>query len=105
MIIKILEIRDRGTLTVGLAIRTQPDDEQSRRLLARAGYGVRPEEQTNYVLLAQINGGGGRIHCDPYDWGDRTWSTAHRWIREHFDELRNGSVVDVERILGESEAL
>jgi len=27
---------------------------------------------------------------------------AHKYIKEHWDELRSGSVVDVEFILGES---
>ena len=27
--------------------------------------------------------------------------TAHEWLREHFDEIEDGGVVDVEFILGE----
>jgi hypothetical protein len=40
-------------------------------------------------------------NCDPYAWNSRTMGTAHNYIYEHFDELNDGDVVDVEFILGE----
>jgi hypothetical protein len=104
MTAKTIEVRDRGTFIPMLAIGLDSTNEADRYLLARAGYGVTPEEQDRYVLLARIDGGEGKIQCDPYDWGTsaRTVPVAHRWLIEHFDEIASGAVVDVEFILGET---
>lgn len=106
MTCKILEIRDRGTFIPMLAIKAEADhyfSEARRWLLAKAGYGITPDEQAEYVLLAQINGGNGKIACDPDDWGQnpRTYFVAHQWIIQHWSELKDGDVVCVEYILGE----
>lgn len=103
MTCKVLEIRDKGTFIPMLAIKFTQVDEAQRWLLAKAGYGMHPIDQGNYVLLAQINGGHGRICCDPYHWGrnPRTYFVAHQWIAEHWEELSDGSVVCVEYALGE----
>lgn len=103
MIAKTFEILDRHTFTVGLAVKLEPGSEKDRYLLARAGFGVEPRTQATYVQLVQIKGGGGRSACDPYDWGDRTWRTAHQHIIENFDRLESGAVIDVEFILGETD--
>jgi hypothetical protein len=44
---------------------------------------------------------------DPYSWGirnkgPRTFPVAHNWIIDHFDEISDGDVIDVEFILGET---
>ena len=104
MMCKVLEIRDKGTFIPMLAIKLSPHGNDSARwLLAKAGYGIAQEEQETYILLAQLNGGNGRITCDPYDWGQnpRTYFVAHQWVIEHWDELTDGSVVCVEFALGE----
>lgn len=100
---KLVEIRDKGTFIPALAVRLDSDNEQERWLLAKAGYGLAPEDQARYVILAQINGGGGRCACDPYEWGQnpRTYHIAHKWIIANFDTMPNGAVVCVEHILGE----
>ena len=36
-------------------------------------------------------------------WGGRTYPVAHDWIINHWDELLDGDVVDVEFILGETD--
>jgi hypothetical protein len=46
--------------------------------------------------------GEGNSSADAYHWGDRTMQTAHIYIDEHFAELNDGDVIDVEFILGES---
>lgn len=98
---KTFELRDRGTFIPILAVRLQPDNEGDRYLLARAGFGLTPEEQARYVHLVEIAGGAGKCSCDPYDWDrSRTKQVAHAHIIEHFDALESGSVVDVEFILG-----
>lgn len=54
------------------------------------------------IILTDISGGRGQSTCDPFDWNDRTMHTAHEWITKHFHTLKNGDVVDVEFILGET---
>ena len=44
----------------------------------------------------------GQSNYDPYSWGDRTYSVAHNYIQEHWDEIKAGDVIDVEYILGET---
>ena len=41
--------------------------------------------------------------ADPYFWGDRTMASAHVYITEHFHGMRDGDVVDVRFIRGETE--
>jgi hypothetical protein len=99
---KTFEIRDAGTFIPVLAIKLSPGCEPDRFLLGRAGYGIRPEKQAEYVMLCKIDGGEGFSTCDPYAWpgGARTFPVAHRYIIEHFDEMESGAVVDVEFVLG-----
>lgn len=100
---KMLEIRDRGTFIPVLAIQLEPSGEEERWLLARAGFGRKAEAQRQYVLLCRITGGADQCTTDPYHWdrSTRTYYVAHQYIRTHWDELRSGSVVCVEYILGE----
>lgn len=101
---KVIEIRDEGTCIPALAVRLVGGFEtRVGRLLRRAGYS--PEEQRPKgfpacVLLTRANGG--RSEYDPYEWGDRTWSTAHHWLTEHWDDIEDGGLVDVRVALGES---
>ena len=103
MICKMLEIRDRATFIPAMAIRLCPACEADRRLLARAGFTTEAETQAEYVLLLRFNPEA--MQYDPYKWvpsGSRTMTVAHRHILQHFDDLRDGAVVDVEYLLGES---
>lgn len=113
MIVKAIEIRDRGTFIPALAVKMVPVSdwepnvsermaEAERYLLRRAGYGfVNP-----CVMLCRMDANG-VARCasyDPYSWGadDRTFCVAHNYITDHFDELESGAVVDVEWILKET---
>lgn len=103
MTAKTFEIRDKGTFVPVLAVRLRPNNDQDRFLLARAGYGGRPEGQAEYVMVWMMNGGSGQGLSDPFDWGQtRTMQVAHNHILTNFDRLSSGSVVDVEHILGET---
>lgn len=102
MIVRMYEIRDRMTFIPAIAIRLAPGTERDRYLLARAGYGISPADQGEYVLLVRIDGGDGVARSDPHDWGDRTMHVAHLEIIENWPE--SGSVIDVEYILGETSA-
>ena len=106
---KILEVRDSATCLVVFAMRVcDPQDKNERRLLAHAGYGESFTSQKNYVFLSSNLKGGlhqGRLHNDIYDWGQnhRTMINAHQYIKENWLALEDGSIVDVEHFLGETE--
>ena len=113
---KIIEIRDAGTFIPALAIRLGSPNERERYLLARSGFGRCMEDQSEYIVLCKINGGEPcEAHIDPFAWGQnpRTMFVAHMWLlnrqgelnpsmEKHygFDSLAQGSLVDVEHILG-----
>ena len=98
---KVLEIRDVATFIPMLGVNINPaaeDDGSQRWLMRRCGY---PCDGRPNIILTRLDGGGHATN-DPYDWGgSRTYANAHNYIIEHWDELRDGDVVDVEFILGE----
>lgn len=106
MIVKTFEVRDRGTCIPVLAVRMAPDagsNPAERYLLRRAGY---DPDSPPLIALSYLRTFGETITYNPTDWGTRTRTmrVAHDYISNHFDELDNGVVVDVEYILGESAA-
>lgn len=116
---KALELRDEGTFIALLAVDMNPGDlepyelggvtvprysdelsyEAQRYLLRRVGY---PCDGRPNVLITKLSGDGSKASNDPHYWGDRTFAVAHAWIIEHWNELRDGDVVDVQFILGET---
>lgn len=98
MVCKVLEIRDRGTFIPALALRLDPANEQERRLMSRAGYGLTVEAQREYILLL-------RLEDAPYDpfehGGGTTLRDAHLYLNKHFDEVENGQVICTEYLRGE----
>lgn len=92
MTVKLLEIRDRHTFIPAMAIRVRGTDGY---LMRRAGFGHEP--MVYLVALATE-----KCCYDPYNWGNRTMATAHLHIVNNWDALKDGDVVDVEFILGES---
>lgn len=104
MITKLFEVRDIATYIPVMASKMDPSNEAERYLIARAGYGTVPSEQNEYIMLVPIDGGCSRATTDPYNYptGIRTLREAHKYIKEHFDELENGAVIDIEYIMGET---
>lgn len=103
MNLKALEIRDEGTFIPAIAIQmNQSNNEGQRYLLRRCGYEQSDRDKPTVLLLRMDGSRSGRALSDPYDWGDRTWHIAHLWIIDHWWELNDGSVVDVEFALGET---
>ena len=93
---KVLEVRDIATHIPVLAIRMLAKNGIQRYYLhSRSGY---PSDGSCIAMIILNDCDG---NCDPYAWGDRTRATAHHYIYEHFDELKDGDVVDVEFIKGE----
>lgn len=101
MEVKTFEIRDRHTFIPALAVRLMPGGEQDRYLIARAGFGILPDTQGDYVILVRLDAPAAQH--DPYSWhGGRTMQTSHSFIRSSWSELKSGQVIDVEYILGET---
>ena len=108
MKVKALEIRDEATFIAALAVDMNPSVGEhwtpeelnaQRYLLRRCGY---PCDGKPNVILTRLNGSGEATN-DPYEWGGRTWHVAHNYIIAHWAELRDGDVVDVQYILGETD--
>ncbi len=97
---KALEIRDANTFIPCLAVDMNPDKDAQVYLLRRCGY---PCDGRPNVVVTRLDGNG-KATNDPYAWNDRTWQTAHHFIIERWHDLRDGDVVDVEFILGETES-
>lgn len=117
---KALELRDEGTFIPILCVDMNPpqypvasmdprDKEEDREstaaqryLLRRVGYACdgRPN-----IIMTRLSGDGQATN-DPYGWkgNTRTFPVAHNWIIEHWNELNDGDVVDVQFILGETSA-
>jgi hypothetical protein len=110
---KALEIRDDGTFIPALAVDMNPSAPNGpyspnaeilraqQYLLRRCGYACdgRPN-----ILVTHLDGNGSPATNDPYHWGGRTWPVAHDYIIKNWDRLKDGDVVDVEFILGETKA-
>ena len=104
MTCKVLEIRDSCTHIDAMAIRMKADNpEQDYGIHARTGH---PRDGSSIVLMHLDSC---KATNDPYEWtslglGPRTMPTAHNYICDHFDELTDGQVIDVEYLLGETAA-
>lgn len=100
MEIKCLEVRDSGTFIPVICIRPVPFNAEQRYLLRRDGYRGDATERCIIMIDAQCR----NVSYDPYGWGgcSRTLPIAHDYITEHWDELRDGEVVDVQFIVGET---
>jgi len=97
MEIKCLEIRDHHTFIPVICIRPVAENDAQRYLLRRDGYRADETEPCIIMINAQCRG----VSYDPYNWKDlRTKGTAHRYIADHWPELADGDVIDVEFVLG-----
>lgn len=102
MEVKILELRDEGTFIPLLCINLgQADNEPQRYLMRRVGY---PLDGLPNIAIVHLQCGNDRITNDPYQQEGRTYPVGHHYIIDHWNELKDGSVVDVRFILGETTA-
>lgn len=98
---KLFEIRDVATFIPVLAVKLDPHGEQERYLLGRAGYGITPQEQGEYVVVLKLAGGEGEMKCDAHQWiGSHTMIFAHDYIRKNWHRLSSGNVIDVQYLMG-----
>jgi hypothetical protein len=99
MEIKCLELRDKGTFIPVICIRPVATNASQSYLLKRDGYRANWSETCIIMIDAQCRG----VAYDPYDWKERrTKGTAHQYIQNHWPDLVDGDVIDVEYILGET---
>lgn len=100
MEVKCLELRDANTFVPVICIWPVAANDAQRYLLQRDGYQADETERCIIMIDAQCRG----VSYDPYDWrGDtRTKPRAHLFIEEHWHELKDGDVIDVQFILGET---
>jgi len=105
MIVRAIEIRDKATFIPALAIYVRDINEAQRYLMLRCGFPVAPHQ--NSIILMRMNDQ--RANSDPYGWNDRTHQVAHLRLLEIAASpvgfavgVRDGMVIDVEHILGET---
>ena len=98
--VKVLEIRDSCTYIGALAIKMTSSDPAQTCHLRSAGYA--PDGST--IILVRLNDG--TSSNSPFGWPTlaRTMCEAHKFIEKNFEGLVNGSVVDVQFILGETKS-
>jgi hypothetical protein len=95
--IKTFEVRDEGTFIPVMCVMGRAIDQNAADsfLIRRAGWGMDQE----FVYLIVLNDG--RCQSDPFKWeSSNTLQAAHSHIRENWDSLKSGDVVDVEFING-----
>lgn len=98
---KVFELRAPATLIVLLAIKLGVYNEAERYLVSRSGYGRNNNDFNRYIMLFPIDGGGESFATtDPYKHGIAEMRIAHQYIRENFDQLDDGQVIDIEFITG-----
>lgn len=110
MKIKLLEVRDRGTLMPCFAFKPNeayrtpnscPTLAMAKEsfLVGRSGYGGECDAVVFGSLVEPS-----RCQYDCYAWNDgaRTLKVAHLYVTEHWDEIESGDLIDVEFILGET---
>lgn len=103
IIAKMFELRDHATFIPVIAVLVDPaaaEVESEAWLLRRCGY---PYGKVNVILLNARGDVGKTANgtCDPFDWNDRTYQTAHNYIIDNWNSLVDGQVICVEHILGE----
>jgi hypothetical protein len=97
MLTKLLEIRDEGTCIPAMATEAAADNGRQTAVLRRAGYNP---DSPPLIILQHLHKG--TATYNPYDWGDRTWHHAHQHIVDNWSDLKDGDVIDVQYILGET---
>lgn len=99
---KMIEIRDRMTFIPAMATRMATDEHWSADffLLSRSGMNAMSFAP---VALTWISNGQTKFFAE--DWnGSRTMTAVHEWLVKNWDKFESGGVIDVEFILGETEA-
>lgn len=92
MQIKLFELRDKGTFIPLCGVRLLPTNASEHYLIRRGGW----EDSVPYYLF---NLQASKIG---YEFFDRTYSVALNYVKENWNEIKSGSVIDIQNILGET---
>jgi hypothetical protein len=92
----MFEVRDYATFIPVICIEIETENDMEEYLLGRMGF----SDVMRYIQLVWISAG--KTEYDPFRWNDRTMFNAHKYIRENWDDLETGAVIDVQYILGET---
>lgn len=96
--IKLLEVRDHHTFLSVMATRLGGRTPKEIWLLNRGGFGKTIERQEEFVILTTLDPDC-RSSYDPYKWpGGRTLRLAHAYIRDNWDKLISGDLIDIEHL-------
>ncbi len=97
-LIKMVEIRDRATCIPAWAIKMLPDSTDQAFLMKQTGYGF----SHPCIMLISIEAPWHSARSWD-EWRDsaRTMTTAHKYIEENFNDIKDCQVVDVQFLLGE----
>ena len=96
--VKLFEVRDAATFIPVMAVRLTLEGKEEcmeEWLFRTAGY----NRDLPHTFMQSLNNGKGSN--DPYDWDTRTMRVAHDFVDKHFDTLEEGSVIDVEHVIGD----
>jgi hypothetical protein len=99
---KLFELRAVATCIPIIATKLSPSNDQDQWLLAHIGYGATPEEQSQYIMIARLEGGSiatANANRHPI----HEMRTANKYLNTHFDELESGAVIDVDFIEGRTD--
>ena len=108
MEVKLFEIRDEGTFIPAMATRVQPRNDLEQWLISRAGFGIHGTEAGLFVIFQALHKGPSTYNAFDWAYGEdgclkgRTMYYAHLYIKEHWEDLNSGDVIDVQYILGET---
>lgn len=98
MVTKVFEVRDEITHIGVMATKMVGETPDEDYEVERCGFG----RGSNLVIVTKMYEP--ESQHDAYNWPSRTMKHAHLYIEQHFDELKSGDVIDVQYILGESDA-
>lgn len=106
MMTKAFEIRDRGTMIPVIATKIAPSNKSERSLMRKSGLDPYATPDNQRVVVYRLSNTLGDCRIDPWLWPgeSRTMRIGHIYIKNYFDTLISGSVVDVEYILGETDS-
>lgn len=90
--IKYIEVRDRMTFIPCFAFRVC----SAEYLAKRAGY-----HDGCVIIFGRLDYPERTQNCS-HNWNDRTMHVAHHYLEEHWDDVYDDTVVDVEFILNET---
>lgn len=95
---KFIALLDRMTCIPCLAMRYTAESIGERAMFKRHGFGGSPDDRYTFFYLPNS----GECSYDPYKLGDDyTVGTCCSHIRDHWDDIKSGSVVDAEFLRGE----